>query len=343
MLIGRRPFFGERKRVLKEIGVRDPKPPRQINDTIPPELERIVLRCLQKSPGDRYATAKDLSTDLKAWIRASTAPSLAHGDTTIRRPDRRGILTALSGVVVLLVVILGTAVAFFDRSESGDSSSESIVTSQQIASNRSYDLLADEPDLVLVSATDPAAAFHFDAQDRTATCATNGPAIALVGETKAGHYSIRVVLSKVAPHGEGGVVLGWKEYVGDDGGTWAAFDTILLRCVGNNRVVIERDVLYGRFSPEAGFTPNDRHGISGEVVEFAAAREYPLEIRIAAGQLRYVRFNGTELKQLLEVPDFQQDILDQAPAPHDFRGQMGLLNSRGSTTFRGFLFTRYDS
>ncbi len=44
------------------------KPPRQTNDTIPKELERICLRALSKRATDRYTTAKDFADDLRHWL-----------------------------------------------------------------------------------------------------------------------------------------------------------------------------------------------------------------------------------------------------------------------------------
>src|SRR5438034_132040 len=61
MITGRRPFTGDsRFSILTEIVNQDPAPPAQIATAIPPELERIVLRCLRKDPARRYQTMADL-------------------------------------------------------------------------------------------------------------------------------------------------------------------------------------------------------------------------------------------------------------------------------------------
>lgn len=49
-----------------------PRPPRSIRPEVPPWLNRIILKCLEKQKEDRYATAGDLASDLnRADVRAS--------------------------------------------------------------------------------------------------------------------------------------------------------------------------------------------------------------------------------------------------------------------------------
>lgn len=69
MLTGRLPFRGESKtQIADEVLHREPKPLRQIDDTITKDVERICLKCLSKRMADRYQTALDLSEELAAEI-----------------------------------------------------------------------------------------------------------------------------------------------------------------------------------------------------------------------------------------------------------------------------------
>jgi hypothetical protein len=65
LLCGRRPFEGKTTDELEDqILHREAKPPRQIRDSISPELERVGLRALSKRINDRYTTAKDMAEEL---------------------------------------------------------------------------------------------------------------------------------------------------------------------------------------------------------------------------------------------------------------------------------------
>jgi serine/threonine protein kinase/DNA-directed RNA polymerase specialized sigma24 family protein len=66
LLCGRRPFEAKTVRELEDqILHRQAKPPRQIKDSIPQELERICLKALSKRINDRYTTGKDMAEELR--------------------------------------------------------------------------------------------------------------------------------------------------------------------------------------------------------------------------------------------------------------------------------------
>jgi serine/threonine protein kinase/formylglycine-generating enzyme required for sulfatase activity len=70
LLTGRRLFQGATPHeILDHIAIADIRPPRQIDDTIPKELERICLKALSKRAADRYTTAHDLADDLAQYLR----------------------------------------------------------------------------------------------------------------------------------------------------------------------------------------------------------------------------------------------------------------------------------
>jgi serine/threonine protein kinase/formylglycine-generating enzyme required for sulfatase activity len=78
LLTGRRPFPGDRgQEVLEQIKTLEPRPPRQLDETIPKELDRICLKALSKRAADRYSTALDLAEDLRHWLAGEHGPAVA--------------------------------------------------------------------------------------------------------------------------------------------------------------------------------------------------------------------------------------------------------------------------
>lgn len=87
LLTGRRPFVGGRQQLLiDQILNCEPRPPRQLNHAIPPGLEEVCLKALNKSAGDRYTTAKDFADDLRAASRDSWVGQESSG---LQAPARR--------------------------------------------------------------------------------------------------------------------------------------------------------------------------------------------------------------------------------------------------------------
>lgn len=68
LLTDKHPYSGKNSaELLQQIVGCEPRPPREIDDSIPPELERICLRCLAKKPTDRYSNCLELANDLLTW------------------------------------------------------------------------------------------------------------------------------------------------------------------------------------------------------------------------------------------------------------------------------------
>ena len=68
LLAGVLPFQGrDGHEVLERIKTLDARPPRQVNDAAPRELERICLKALSKRAADRYTTSRDMAEDLRLF------------------------------------------------------------------------------------------------------------------------------------------------------------------------------------------------------------------------------------------------------------------------------------
>ena len=89
MLTGTAPFLAETPIAVAYKHVTErPAAPRSINPSIPPALETIVLKCLQKDRANRYSDAGELRSDLLRFlddrpIRAGTVEMAAVAETTL--------------------------------------------------------------------------------------------------------------------------------------------------------------------------------------------------------------------------------------------------------------------
>jgi WD40 repeat protein len=81
LLTGRPPFQADSAiETLEQVRVREPEPPSGINRRVDRDLQTICLKCLEKEPERRYASALAVAEDLERWIA---------GEPTVARPLSR--------------------------------------------------------------------------------------------------------------------------------------------------------------------------------------------------------------------------------------------------------------
>jgi serine/threonine protein kinase/tetratricopeptide (TPR) repeat protein len=117
LLTGELPFRGVTRMVLQQILTEEPRPPRQLNDKIPRDLETIALKCLAKEPDRRYPTAAALAADLRRHLQGEPilARPVGRAERCWRWARRNPRVAVLSAVVLLLAatVVLGSVGAAF--------------------------------------------------------------------------------------------------------------------------------------------------------------------------------------------------------------------------------------
>jgi formylglycine-generating enzyme required for sulfatase activity len=116
LMTGRPPFTGDSAMVtLQKVMTVEPNRPRAVRADIPRDLETICLKCLEKNPARRYATADTLAADLRAFLAGHPIAARRVGAAervwkwVKRNPGRAGALAAgvllvLGGVVAAEVV-----------------------------------------------------------------------------------------------------------------------------------------------------------------------------------------------------------------------------------------------
>jgi tRNA A-37 threonylcarbamoyl transferase component Bud32/sugar lactone lactonase YvrE len=107
-LTGRPPFKGATvPDTLVQVISTEPVPPSRLNPKVPRDLETVCLKCLEKSPGRRYPSARDLAEDLGRYqrgeaVRARPVTRLERGWKWAKRHPARAAVLGLLLVVVLL-------------------------------------------------------------------------------------------------------------------------------------------------------------------------------------------------------------------------------------------------
>lgn len=108
MATGRRPFADlEGPQLMGAILRQAPAPPSQLNPKLSAELERIISKCLEKEPENRFQSAKELAVDLRRLGTASSTTQ-ASGPTAGRK--RRTARTAAAALAIVAIVAVSVFV-----------------------------------------------------------------------------------------------------------------------------------------------------------------------------------------------------------------------------------------
>ncbi len=107
MATGRRAFPGSGATLVQEILSQAPPPPCRLNHKLSPGLETIILKCMEKDPGLRYQSAREIAVDLKRLATPSSAIQIAP-------KKRRALWVSLS---LLIAVLAAMTVALMWRTQ----------------------------------------------------------------------------------------------------------------------------------------------------------------------------------------------------------------------------------
>jgi len=107
MATGKRPFGKlEHAQLITAILRQAPPSPSQLNPQMSAELERLIGKCLEKEPENRYQSAKELAVDLR---RLGTPSTVTASWRVVKKPRStvgRKVLLGLTGLLALAAVLL---------------------------------------------------------------------------------------------------------------------------------------------------------------------------------------------------------------------------------------------
>lgn len=104
---GRPPFHGNSiSATLQQVLTAAPVRPRELQPTVPTDLEEIILRCLAKEPAHRFASARLLATELERVLRGQPTDTRAPG--VLRRSWHWGRREPAMAIMTLVAMALGS-------------------------------------------------------------------------------------------------------------------------------------------------------------------------------------------------------------------------------------------
>jgi serine/threonine-protein kinase len=115
-LTGRPPFAGNSvHETLEQVLAHDPVAPGRLGHKVPRDLETICLKCLQKDPKKRYASAGDLAEDLRRFQAGEPiqARPVSRAERTLKWVKRRPTLAVLILLVTVAAVVAAVGGAMY--------------------------------------------------------------------------------------------------------------------------------------------------------------------------------------------------------------------------------------
>jgi len=115
LLTGRPPFKAETPlETLVQVLEKEPERPRSLVPSLPRDLETICLKCLEKDPARRYATADALADDLQRFLDGEPIQTRPAGPVgRFWRWCRRSPVVATLSAVLALALVVGLAAVTF--------------------------------------------------------------------------------------------------------------------------------------------------------------------------------------------------------------------------------------
>lgn len=366
-LTGRLPFKGKGDRIREAAERHEPKALRQIDDSIPLELEAITQKCLAKSPRERYSTGRDLANALEEW----SARKIVH---PINRLFRTASICCGAGLLLWAIYTVASSPRenspdeitprISDVRSGGNENGNGDVTAE-IRANELNDMLRSEPKLLMFPYTQASAMKHYDPRKRTFAVASKASSIFVTGQAKSRDFELRMGIAANKGARRTGMIFGiQRREVAGKGEVIHGQAIVLTKSRSRTKSVHEFPLKTADGETERAFevkwTEKDVYHIylfalrleqlsNGNFVmawnsSLAAeqvdppADECMLIVNVVNDRLKQVRWDNRDLKKLYEEPVTAED-LDLEPGSHvTSQGEFGIWTCFSSAVFRNHYY-----
>jgi tetratricopeptide (TPR) repeat protein len=144
-LTGRPPFTAATAlETLEQVRTRDPIPPARLQPGVPRDLQTVCLKCLEKQPARRYASADELADDLDRFLRGEPVKARPVGlagrawKWARRRPTVAALLALCAASVVALGVVIAVDTARLRKAATESAASAAEARRQQAVAANNY-------------------------------------------------------------------------------------------------------------------------------------------------------------------------------------------------------------
>jgi len=121
LLTGQPPIpGGNGLEVLNNLATVEPRPPRALDRNIPPDLEAITLKCLEKEPSARYDSARALAEDLERFLAGEPVLARTGPGYRLRKRLRKHRLLVSVATAALLAVTVAVGWGVLARHEASE-------------------------------------------------------------------------------------------------------------------------------------------------------------------------------------------------------------------------------
>lgn len=311
-LTGKRPFHeGERLALEESILTRDPKPLRQIDETLPKPLDQLCQRCLDRDLRTRLRSAADFKEMLAAEKRLATGPR------------KRLWLGAVVGVL-LLAGAAALAAAAWSWLSAG------VMFSPPSPSRR--DLLARQPEPFLCPVTQPDHNFFYSASMRRLVIASPHWSLFECGEHPAA-MKLDISTLNGNPPGTSGAFWGLhQDRNGHGHNTWQC---LLIAVCPHEPRPQETSVRLYRFHGYVGSNSISSNNYGETRLDSELTAPLRLGVKVVDGELRGVRINDVPIALPLN-PRAKVDWRQFA------EGKCGLVSYQRQVSFTRAFLTSED-